>query len=126
MSVKKQAPLIGLGVFALTILLFYLSYEYVFFVNLFSENVVGLIIWSFFIAVAFSLFSFLEKKVALMIMLLTYVSAFITLFIIFSDTDNTFNNITGLLMFIIIIIGGFVVSLIMEIILWFFIKRKNS
>lgn len=126
MSVKKQAPLIGLGVFALTILLFYLSYEYVFFVNLFSENVVGLIIWSFFIAVAFSLFSFLEKKVALMIMLLTYVSAFITLFIIFSDTDYTFNNITGLLMFIIIIIGGFVVSLIMEIILWFFIKRKNS
>lgn len=126
MSVKKQAPLIGLGVFALTLSLFYLSYEYVFFVNLFSENVVGLIIWSFFIAVAFSLFSFLEKKVALVIMLITYVSAFVTLFMIFSDTDNTFNNITGLLMFIIIIISGFVVSLIVEIILWFLKKKKNS
>lgn len=126
MSIKKQAPLIGLGVFALTLSLFYVSYEYVFFVNLFSENVVGLIIWSFFIAVAFSLFSFLEKKIALVIMLLTYITAFITLFMIFSDTDNTFNNITGLLMFIIIIIGGFVFSVLTEIILWILKKKKNS
>ncbi len=126
MSIKKQAPLIGLGVFALTLSLFYVSYEYVFFVNLFSENFVGLIIWSFFIAVAFSLFSFLEKKIALVIMLLTYVGAFITLFMIFSDTDNTFNNITGLLMFIIIIIGGFAFSVLTEIILWFLKRKKNS
>lgn len=126
MSVKKQAPLIGLGVFALTLLLFYLSYEYVFYVNLFRENFFGLVIWSFFIAAAFSLFSFLEKKVALVIMSLTYVSAFITLFVIFSDTDNTFNNITGLLSFIVIIIIGFIISVIIEAIQWILKNKQKS
>jgi|SRR5690554_1640203 len=126
MSLKKQAPLIGLGVFALTLLLFYLCYEYVFYVNLFSENIIGLVIWSFFIAVAFSLFSFLERKVSLIIMLLTYVSAFISLFVIFSDSDNTFSNITGLLTFIFVVIGGFLLAVVIEITQWVISKKKNS
>ncbi len=119
---KKQAPLLGLGIIALSLLLFYVFYEYVFYVNLFNENVVGLAIWSTFIGLVFFLYAFTSRKTSLLIMSLFYVVAYGVLFSIFYQNEDPFANITGLLMFIFIIIGGFLVTLLYEGFMWY--KKK--
>lgn len=119
---KKQAPLLGLGIIALSLLLFYVFYEYVFYVNLFNENVVGLAIWSAFIGLVFFLYAFTSRKISLLIMSLFYVVAYGVLFSIFYQNEDPFANITGLLMFIFIIIGGFLVTLLYEGFMWY--KKK--
>lgn len=119
---KKQAPLLGLGIIALSLLLFYVFYEYVFYVNLFNENVVGLAIWSTFIGLVFFLYAFTSRKISLLIMSLFYVVAYGVLFSIFYQNEDPFANITGLLMFIFIIIGGFLVTLLYEGFVWY--KKK--
>lgn len=119
---KKQAPLLGLGIIALSLLLFYVFYEYVFYVNLFNENVVGLAIWSTFIGLVFFLYAFTSRKISLLIMSLFYVVAYGVLFSIFYQNEDPFANITGLLMFIFIIIGGFLVTLLYEGFMWY--KKK--
>ncbi len=123
---KKGAIPLALGVFALAMLLFYVVYEYVFFVNLFQENVVGLTIWSLFAGLITFIYAYFERKFGLGIFLISYVAAFIALFVIFSNTDYTFANITGLLSFIYILIGGFALSFVVEAILWFTKRKKPS
>ncbi len=120
---KKSAPFLALGIFALTIALFYIVYEYVFYVNLFNENLFGLVIWSLFVGLITFIYSMFDRKYGLGVFLISYVVAFILLYMTFSNTDNTFANITGLLMFIFVLLGGFIFSLITEGLLWF-IKKK--
>ncbi len=122
---KKQAPLLGLGIIALSLLLFYVFYEYVFYVNLFNENVVGLAIWSAFIGLVFFLYAFTSRKISLLIMSLFYVVAYGVLFSIFYQNEDPFANITGLLMFIFIIIGGFLVTLLYEGYMWYTKKYRS-
>ena len=121
---KKSAPFLAFGIFALTIALFYIVYEYVFYVNLFNENLFGLIIWSLFVGLMTFIYSIFEWKYGLGIFLISYVVAFILLYMTFSNTDNTFANITGLLMFIFVLLGGFIFSLVTEGLLWFLKKKK--
>lgn len=122
---KKQAPLLGLGIIALSLLLFYVFYEYVFYVNLFNENVVGLAIWSAFIGLVFFLYAFTSRKISLLIMSLFYVVAYGVLFSIFYQNEDPFANITGLLIFIFIIIGGFLVTLLYEGYMWYTKKYRS-
>ncbi len=123
---KKSAPLLAVGVFALTIALFYIVYEYVFYVNLFNENVFGLIVWSLFAGLVTFVYALFDRKYGLGIFMISYVTAFMLLYMTFSDTDNTFANITGLLMFIFVLLGGFILSIIVEGILLLAKKKSKS
>ncbi len=120
---RKTSPIIGGGCFIISFGLFYLFYKYVFYANLFLENCIGLAIWSLFIGFAFFLYSFLQRKVSLIILLLTYIIAFIALYLIFSNSIDSNENIRGLLTFIMIMLSGFVATLLFEGFTW--VKNKK-
>lgn len=123
---KKRTALFGVGISVLSIVLFYIAYDYVFYVNLFSKNVAGLLTWSVFSALVVVFYHHLNKKIALLIFLIGYVLAFGSLFYTFTNSGNTFDSITGSLRFIFILAGGFAISLVNEAILYFLSKKRKA
>lgn len=122
---KKRTPLSGVGISVLSLLLFYIAYRYLFFVNLFKENFFGLMLWSLFSGLVVAIYVHLEMKIGLIIFLVCYIIGFGALFVTFWNTDNVFASITGQLLFIYILFGGFVVSLVVELVLWLMKRNKK-
>ena len=123
---KKAAPFIGGGFFIVTFALFYLLYKYVFVVDLFLANCVGLAIWSLFIGFAFFLYSFLQRKTSFVVLGLTYMIAIIALYQIFANTNDVADNIKGLLTFFMVMLVGFIITLLFEIYMWSKNKKQAS
>lgn len=123
---KKRTTLFGVGISALTVFLFYIAYTYVFPVNLFDRNIVGLLIWSVFSGLVVVFYHYLHRKLALLIFLISYAIAFGSLFYTITNTNNTFDSITGSLLFIFILIGGFGISLLSEAVLHLIRLRRKA
>lgn len=123
---KKRTASFGVGISVLSIVLFYIAYDHVFFVNLFSKNIAGLLTWSVFSGLVVVFYHYLNKKIALLIFLIGYVVAFGSLFYTFTNSSNTFDSITGSLRFIFILAGGFAVSLVNEAVLYLLDKKRRA
>ncbi len=119
MKINKYSLYYGFGFFISTFILLYVGIHFFLGSDLVFKNYVAYLAFSTIVGLVFFIFASFKQKSGLLIFTLAYLIAFVSMFYSFSQKLDGWQDLIGLLQMMLILGVGLVLSVIIQIIIYY-------